>query len=191
MTERGYMPQAKSVEYETPRDLFDALDKEYGPFDCDPCCTAEQYTAKTILARGGEVFIPPPPTYDGRTISGPAIDAGYSSTSYVYYDGLKMGWRRKVYMNPPYGREMPRWIEKAVSEIEVGNAELVVALIPARTDTKMWQQHILREAAYDRIAAPDTLELVRFLPGRLKFSGANGPAPFPAAVVVWRKGTIS
>ena len=77
-------------------------------------------------------------------------------------------------------------IEKAVVEIDCGNAERVVMLIPARTDTKAWQRYILHEAAFDRIAAPENIELVRFLPGRLKFEGAGkDAAPFPSAVVVW------
>ncbi|KKK70184.1 hypothetical protein LCGC14_2926520, partial [marine sediment metagenome] len=28
-------------EWETPQDVFDALNTEFGPFDLDPCATAE------------------------------------------------------------------------------------------------------------------------------------------------------
>jgi site-specific DNA-methyltransferase (adenine-specific) len=112
----------------------------------------------------------------------------------IYWsEGLNAPWSAmdgtpsRVFLNPPYGREMPRWIEKAVAEVEAGHCERVVALIPARTDTKCWQRYILKEAAYDRIAAPESLLLVRFLPGRVKFVGASASAPFPSAVVVWER----
>jgi hypothetical protein len=50
-------------------------------------------------------------------------------------DGLSLPWHGTVFVNPPYGRQLPAWIAKAHAEVEQGNARLVVALIPARTDT--------------------------------------------------------
>jgi site-specific DNA-methyltransferase (adenine-specific) len=158
------MLRAQRHDWATPADLFDQLDREFGPFDLDPCGQREaHYSAYQIEHRGGLC-------YDGSTKA---------------LDGLALPWRGRVFMNPPHA-ETARWIEKAVSEVECGNAELVVALLPSRTDTRIWQKYILKEASFDRIAAPETLELVRFLPGRLKFGGAKGPAPFPSAIVVWR-----
>lgn len=167
---RAYMPQAKTTDYETPHDLFDQLDQEFGPFDLDPCGQREtHYSAWKITHRGGLC-------YDGST---PVLD------------GLTQPWRGKVYMNPPYGREMPRWVERAVGMVEDGIAELVVALIPSRTDTRMWQRYVLKQTGPMRgvtycVDAHPLLEVVRFLPGRLKFGGMKAPAPFPSAVVVWR-----
>ena len=43
MKERGYMPRAKSVEWETPQKFFDELNDEFD-FTLDPCCSKE--TAK-------------------------------------------------------------------------------------------------------------------------------------------------
>jgi len=162
------MPASKNLDWGTPRALFDALDAEFGPFDLDPCGQREvHYTAYRIHSRGGRFF-------DG---------------SCAAMDGLLQPWEcEAAYVNPPYGRRMPQWIQKAAFEIDQGNAKRIVMLIPSRTDTKAWQTYILKEAAYDRIAAPENIELVRFLPGRLKFEGAGkDPAPFPSAVVVWRK----
>ena len=54
----------------------------------------------------------------------------------------------------------------------------------------MWQNYILKQTGPFRgvnycVDAHATIDLVRFLPGRIKFGGANDPAPFPSAVVVW------
>jgi site-specific DNA-methyltransferase (adenine-specific) len=38
-----------------------------------------------------------------------------------------------VFCNPPYGREIGRWVEKAYESSLAG--ALVVCLLPARTDT--------------------------------------------------------
>jgi len=85
-------------------------------------------------------------------------------------DGLKQEWgHRTCWMNPPYGREIPLWMNKASQEVKDNNA-LVVCLVPARTDTEWWWSHCIGGE-------------VRFLRGRLKFSGQSG-APFPSAVVV-------
>lgn len=88
-------------------------------------------------------------------------------------EGLMQPWQgERVYMNPPYGRQLPRWIEKAWNE--QGHADLIVALIPARTDTHYWHRYIFGHAE------------IRFLRGRLTFEGAVNVAPFPVAVVIWR-----
>ena len=40
MEPRAYMPKSKSVEWETPQDLFDELNREFN-FTLDPCATVE------------------------------------------------------------------------------------------------------------------------------------------------------
>lgn len=89
-------------------------------------------------------------------------------------NGLERSWKgERVWCNPPYGREIGLWIEKAAT----CDADLVVLLIPARTDTKAWHDFIFDKAE------------VRFLRGRLKFTksgGATNPAPFPSAIVVFQ-----
>lgn len=72
-------------------------------------------------------------------------------------------------MNPPYGREQVKWIEKASKE----NAT-TVCLIPARPDTKVWHETIFEEAIG-----------VCFIKGRLKFGGSKDSAPFPSALIVF------
>lgn len=85
----------------------------------------------------------------------------------------------RVFCNPPYGRDSGKWIEKCRKESERG--ALVVALLPARTDTRAFHGYIYRQPNVE----------IRFLPGRLRFgnpqTGEPGdPAPFPAMIVVFR-----
>ena len=87
-------------------------------------------------------------------------------------DGLAQEWRGVCWMNPPYGREVSKWVRKAAESAKEGAT--VVCLLPARTDTAWWHDYILGKAE------------VRFLRGRLKFSGSKANAPFPNAVVIFR-----
>ena len=50
-------------------------------------------------------------------------------------DGLKQTWEGVAWMNPPYGREIPKWIEKAFQEANCTKTT-VVSLLPARVDTR-------------------------------------------------------
>ena len=84
-------------------------------------------------------------------------------------DGLAHEWHGRVYMNPPYGRPIVRWVEKLVCEHEMGRTTAAVALVPARTDTDWFR--LFRDAA------------VCFIDGRLKFSDHANAAPFPSAAV--------
>ena len=89
-------------------------------------------------------------------------------------DGLSKPWHGRVFMNPPYGRQIGKWVAKAVEEVLAKRAEVVVALLPARTDTEWWHEYVLRYGA-----------CVMFIRGRLKFGSGKHPAPFPSVVVVF------
>lgn len=89
-------------------------------------------------------------------------------------DGLSKDWSNDVvFMNPPYGREIKKWIKKVYEESL--NGATVVCLIPARTDTTYWHDYIFDEA-----------DDIRFLKGRLKFGDSKNSAPFPSAIVVYK-----
>ncbi len=86
-------------------------------------------------------------------------------------DGLAQSWNNEaVWCNPPYGREIGKWVKKA-SESRGG---VIVMLIPARTDTRYFHEYIYNKAD------------IRFIKGRLKFGGHKNSAPFPSMVVIFK-----
>jgi phage N-6-adenine-methyltransferase len=88
-------------------------------------------------------------------------------------DGLQQNWSNDIcWMNPPYGREIGKWIQKAYKSSLEGAT--VVCLIPARTDTAWWHDYVTKGE-------------IRFIRGRLKFGSATNSAPFPSALVIFRK----
>ena len=134
-------------DWETPADVFTALNREFGPFSLDPCATPK--TAKC-------------------------------ARFYQGIEGLMLPWFGRVFVNPPYGRDIGKWIQRCWGVVQEGDAEIVVALIPSRTDTHWWHEWVMRANE------------IRFLRGRLKFShpdykdAPSHSAPFPSCVVVWR-----
>jgi phage N-6-adenine-methyltransferase len=86
-------------------------------------------------------------------------------------NGLLHKWVGVCWMNPPYGREMPKWIRKAWESAQEGAT--VVCLLPARTDTAAWHDYCVKGE-------------IRFIRGRLKFGGHTNSAPFPSAIVIFR-----
>ena len=87
-------------------------------------------------------------------------------------DGLAQSWKGVCWMNPPYGREIGRWVEKAYTSAKT-NGATVVCLLPARVDTRWWHDFCAKGEVF-------------FVRGRLKFGSAENSAPFPCAVVVFR-----
>lgn len=89
-------------------------------------------------------------------------------------DGLSQEWCGFCWMNPPYGRQIGKWMRKAYESSLKGAT--VVCLVPARTDTAWWHDYAVHGE-------------ITFLRGRLKFGNAKNSAPFPSAIVVFdRKG---
>ena len=79
-------------------------------------------------------------------------------------DGLSQSWDRggAVFCNPPYGREIAKWVRKAFEEARCGYP--IVLLIPARTDTSYFHDFIYGRAE------------IRFIRGRLRFTDDDGNA---------------
>ena len=138
---------SKNMEWCTPQDFFDQLDQEFR-FALDAAATDK--TAKC-------------PTY-------------YTPET----DGLTSPWNLAggaVFCNPPYGREIGKWVRKAHEEAQAGVP--VVLLIPARTDTSYFHDYIYNQAE------------IRFIRGRLKFTDEDGnaydPAPFPSMLAIYNR----
>ena len=128
-----------SIEYETPQELFDTLNEEFG-FTLDVCATAENTKCFTYFDK--------------------------------YADGLAQDWGIDVcWMNPPYGREIGKWVKKACESSVAG--AIVVCLLPARTDTKYWHDYVMKARE------------IRFIKGRLRFGDTKNSAPFPSCIVVF------
>lgn len=96
-------------------------------------------------------------------------------------NGLREDWSTHTcWMNPPYGRELTQWIQKAWDEKQ--KDVTTVCLVPSRTDTKWWSIFWDHENHCTR----DPQDEVRFIKGRIKFEGAKHSAPFPSAIIVLR-----
>lgn len=78
-------------------------------------------------------------------------------------DALAVSWpASSVWVNPPYGRDVGKWMEKA--RIEALKGRTVGVLVFARTDTAWWHDHVMKALC------------VYLLRGRLKFIGDDGIA---------------
>jgi len=113
-------------------------------------------------------------TLDPCATAGTAKCARYFSES---DDGLARSWTgERVFMNPPYGREIYAWTAKARREAAGG--ALVVGLLPASTDLAWWHDDVLGTAAE-----------IRYIRGRVRFL-TGGPYRasgfFASVVVIWR-----
>ena len=86
-------------------------------------------------------------------------------------DALTQKWEGTCWMNPPY-RGIERWMRKAYESSLDGAT--VVCLVPSRTDTRWWHDYAMQGE-------------VRFIKGRLKFGGAKHGAPFPSAIVIFKR----
>lgn len=85
-------------------------------------------------------------------------------------NGLAQEWKGVCWCNPPYGRQIGKWVEKAAN-----SSATVVMLLPARTDTRWFHQYIYGK------------DEIRFISGRLRFGGSKSSAPFPSMVCIFRK----
>lgn len=142
-------------QWATPLKFFKEVEAEFGPFDLDPAADATNAKAPKFYTKED--------------------------------DGLSKVWFGKVWCNPPYGRGIGAWVERAALSLttltQVGydppeyvTTDLVVMLLPARTDTKWWHDCVIPHA-----------DEIRFIKGRLRFGGAKNSAPFPSALVVFRR----
>jgi len=129
----------------------------------------EHYTPLDFLLKvfrfSGEIDLDP----CSNSLETPNVQARQHFTKEL--DGLSQFWQGKVYVNPPYGREISKWVDKAISEYQSKRSSEIYILLPSRTDTK-WHKSLDK---YSRC----------YLTGRLKFknpANQNNAAPFPSVL---------
>jgi site-specific DNA-methyltransferase (adenine-specific) len=137
-------------DWETPQKLFDVLDAEFN-FTLDAASTHNNTKCMDHYSDDNDEW-----------------------------DGLLNKWHGNVWCNPPYSRGLQKqFIKKAHDEFMRGNTDLVVMLLPARTDTIAFHEYIYGKAE------------IRFIKGRLKFEINGVPsknaAPFPSMIVIYRR----
>ncbi len=142
---RSVVRSSVKHDWETPPDLFDALNREFG-FTVDVCADPKNAKCQRYFT--------------------------------IHDNGLAQPWAALpggavCWMNPPYGPDLPRWMQKAHMEASLGAT--VVCLVPARTHTK-WFHRLCRKAE------------VRFLRGRLRYVDTAGEAPFAQLIIIFRPG---
>ena len=136
----GYIAKAKSTDWNTPMVVVEAVREAFGgTIDLDPCSNETSIVGATTEWRL--------PDQDGRVEP----------------------WDGNVYVNPPFGRGLAAWVEKA---LESQSAAETIMLLPAAVDTRHWQRLIFPNAAG-----------ICWVRGRLKFLGATASAPMACALV--------
>lgn len=145
------MFSSKNQEWETPNDLFKILDMEFN-FVYDLAANKDNTKCKN---------------YFGLDLPMNGLNS------------LDMSWfdiNGYLWLNPPYGRNIGKWVKKCYYEAQKGAK--IVALLPARTDTKWFHNYIYKQFE------------TRFLRGRLKFllnGEEQNSAPFPSMIVIFEK----
>ena len=88
-------------------------------------------------------------------------------------DALEQSWNGETcWMNPPWGRPLKKWVEKAYREST--NGATVVCLLPVRSNTNWWHDYCMKGE-------------IRFIRGRPRFNNGKHGLPFPLAIVIFRK----
>ena len=140
-------------DWQTPSEIFNPLMAEFG-FTVDVAAGPTNHMLPRWYGEGGE-----------------------SSC------GLSAIWDGQVcWMNPPYSRVLQPLFVEAAAEWARLCGVVTVALLPARTDTRMFHDHIWDAAARK---PRRWVREVRFLKGRVRFVGAPASAPFPSMIVVF------
>lgn len=136
----GVFYSSATPEWNTPRHVIDRVVDVLGSIDLDPCSNSK---------------------------ADPNVPAKRHYTKHD--DGLTRAWTGRVYMNPPYGREIGSWVLKLHEAYQARTIVEAIALLPARTDARWFRMLRL----YPKC----------FIAGRLKFGDARNSAPFPSVVV--------
>lgn len=123
----GTVRSSDGVEWYTPTRYIEAARDVLGGIDLDPASSA--HANQTVRAAK---------FYDAAT------------------DGLAARWSGRVYLNPPYGRQCPKFVDKALAAHADGSVEAAVLLLSAYSVDTGWFQPLWRH-------------LLCFIAGRIHF----------------------
>lgn len=146
------MTSSANEHWNTPTEVIDLIKQRFGSVTLDPCSNSKSLVGAKMA------------------YCGPDIDK----------DGLVESWQcgGLVFVNPPYGRKIRKWVDKCASEADIAyhekNNTEIILLGPARTDTAFFQK-----------AVCPTADKILLWQGRLTFAGANAPALFPSFLAYW------
>ena len=89
------------------------------------------------------------------------------ASKFLCAHGLEARWPLglKTFINPPYGGQLLRWVEKIVNVSVLSNRPIVALLPGQRFETRVWQEVLLPASA---------LSAVVFIQGRVKFLRPDG-----------------
>jgi DNA N-6-adenine-methyltransferase (Dam) len=148
-------------------------------FDNDLRYRSEDHPQQTQLTPS-YVLEPVREALDGIDLDPCTLESNPTGAQSFYYppvDGAELPWGTgSIYVNPPYGKARERWVEKCI--LAAANGARVVLLIPAATDTRIFQC---------ALSTSDGAVLIR---GRVKF-GVLRPnrrqvaASHPSALIGW------
>ena len=140
---------------------------------------------KALFSRNSDEWSTPSDVFDrlnnefNFNLDACATDFNHKCQNYFTQakNGLKQSWGGyRVFCNPPYSN-ISEWVKKAYYESYKADT-LICLLIPARTDTRYFQEYILHRAE------------IRFIKGRLHFNNSKAGAPFPSMIVIYRAGGL-
>ena len=158
---------SKKTTHRTPLELVDSIERHFGAIALDPCAyrPIERQTVRARVA----------------WCSG----------------GLRRPWDVEglIYVNPPYGKPIMRWVLHALEQRDLGRE--ILLLVPGRVDT-VWFNALLEaesgvlsgEQVLAAMMGHESHQLRRrhgvpwcAVRGRLKFHRERDSAPFPSALV--------
>ena len=147
MNDLAVLHSSEKMDWRTPSDVLDLV-RGVGIIGLDPCATLDKkhHFAAFNLTEDDD-----------------GLEHDWST--YVGEDAL-------VFVNPPYGRALPHWVEMCATEAESCDIEIVL-LVPSRTDTRWFR------------LASESADARCLWYGRLRFEDAPSSAPFPSACFYW------
>ena len=131
MLDRAKLHANNQTDWATPQDLFGWLDLIWGPFDLDAAASSWSAKCEKYLDKEADAL---------------SIDEWPGD---------------RIFLNPPFGRGLDRWLCMARSQADRG--KVVCVVLPANTDTRWWHDHVLGIADH-----------VEFLRGRVQFERPDG-----------------